>query len=149
MKALLIVIIASTSFLHAEEPIPGELNILMKKKEKAIENIETKYRSALGELMKKYMREGKSKEAQLVSEHMENSKKEAKENAPRCYKWGTGGFLILLPDGVAKHSSWEKDGSWTQKKNGEITLTSYLTSFTIKGHNVKAANGRRTTVTPL
>jgi hypothetical protein len=67
------------------------------------------------------------------------------------WKWGSGGEIELRADGTARHTAWQKPGSWSKQADGKVLLLSGGKSFTLSFFEngtgqVLGADGKKTSI---
>lgn len=134
-----LLILSSIPAQSEEAAVPQRLQVLLdsyeSEKERVLKPVERKLDTALVELRNQYTKAGRLQDALAVNNlistrQTEDETKEVPEDTR--WRWGSGGELVLNGDGKAKHTSWDKWGSWKKQKDGSILLTSQYGDSTIK-----------------
>ena len=141
--------IASVAFATAEK-IPFELERLNNQRDRKIEEINQIYKKQLESLKVKYTKAGNLDAANQVAAILKELGP-TKEKETR-WEWGSGGELVLRPNGVATHTIWKRNGKWSREEDGSIRLESDLGKIFIiqiegsMGYVTKFSDGKRTTI---
>ncbi|MDF1738176.1 MAG: hypothetical protein P1U86_03365 [Verrucomicrobiales bacterium] len=125
---------------HSEEvEVPQRLQVLLdsyeREKERVLKPLERKLDTALVDLRDQFTKAGRLQDALAVNNLISSRGAEHEANKPpedTRWRWGSGGELMLKGDGTAKHTSWDKWGTWNRQKDGAILLTSQYGDSTIR-----------------
>lgn len=112
------------------ETLPHDVVKLKSQRDAKVAEIDRVFIAELEKLKTKYTKEGNHDAASGIAKLIADThgpdpfaKTDAEKVVTR-YKWGTGGELTLYGTGRAKHSAWEKDGTWRKTEDGTILLES-------------------------
>ncbi|MDA7659759.1 hypothetical protein N8651_04030 [Akkermansiaceae bacterium] len=139
-----------TAVFATAEKIPFELERLNNQRDRKIEEINQIYKKQLESLKVKYTKAGNLDAANQVAAILKELGP-TKEKETR-WEWGSGGELVLRPNGVATHTIWKRNGKWSRQEDGSIRLESDLGKIFIiqiegsMGHVTKFSDGKRTTI---
>jgi hypothetical protein len=104
--------------------IPPELERLNEQRARQIAEIDKIYMRQLELLKTKFTKAGNldaANQVVAILDKMAPAKEAEKETR---WVWGDGNELVLLPNGVATHTSWIKNGKWRKDADGLIRLES-------------------------
>jgi len=136
---------------HGSE-LPHELERLNEQRERKIAEIDRIYKQQLEELKIKYTKSGNLDAANQIVAILKELDPVAEPEAETRWEWGSGGELVLRPNGVATHTIWNRNGKWRREDDGSIRLQSDSgKAFTIRvegnlGHVLSLRDSKRTVI---
>jgi len=151
---IFILVVLSSTVLHAADPIPLELELLQDQRDQKIDEINRIYKEQLEKLKIKYTKQGNLDAANKVVEILKMLPISSLPEKETRWKWGSGGELVLKPNGIATHTIWKRSGKWRKEEDGSLRLESDIRKefkVTFKdgvGHVVSLGGGGRTTIVP-
>lgn len=134
------------------DDLPFELKRLNEQRDRKIAEINRIYKQQLEELKTKYTKEGNLDAANQVVSILDQLDPAAEPEEETRWEWGSGGELVLRPNGVATHTIWKRNGKWRRGDDGLIRLESDSgKAFTIRiegdlGHVLGLRDGKRTII---
>ncbi len=151
-KLILILVCCLAAPCAIAEKIPFELERLNDQRDRKIAEINQIYKRQLEALKVKYTKAGNLDAANRVASILEELTPTKEKEKETRWEWGSGGELVLGPNGVATHTIWKRNGRWSREEDGAIWLESDVgKKFSIRlegsiGHVTKLSDGKRTTI---